>query len=100
TGGRGGALRVLGNGTFTSTEPTLGLLLCRTPPDVPGPPVTPGNPNNVAAATFTGGVSTIEKITLGFDARVTTGSATVTLNGGALYVGTGGIVKNGAAGLT
>jgi rhamnogalacturonan endolyase len=90
TGGRGGVLRVLGNGTFTSTEPTLGVLLCRT---------SGTNANNVASATFTGGVSTVEKITLGFDSTVTAGSATVTLNGGALYVGAGGIVKNGAAGM-
>jgi len=90
TAGRGGALRVLGNGTFTSTEPTLGLLLARNPGT---------NANNVASAMFTGGVSTVEKITMGFDSSVTAGSATVTLNGGALYVGTGGIVKNGAAGL-
>src|SRR6185436_6096488 len=91
TAGRGGALRVIGNGTFTSTEPTLGLLLARNPGT---------NANNVASATFTGGVSTVEKITLGFDATVTAGSATVMVNGGALYVGAGGIMKNGAAGLT
>src|SRR6185436_264238 len=92
TAGRGGALRVIGNGTFTSTEPTLGLLLTRDPGT---------NPNNVATATFTGGVSTVEKITLGLDPTVTGGSgtvtvgaATVTINGGALYLGTGAIVKN------
>ena len=44
---------------------------------------------------FTAGVATAEKITLGFDAAVTAGSATVNLNGGALYLGAGGIVKNG-----
>jgi rhamnogalacturonan endolyase len=90
TAGRGGVLRVIGNGTFTSTDPTLGIVLCRNPGT---------NANNVASATFTGGVSTVERITLGFDSAVTAGSATVTLNGGALYVGAGGIVKNGAAGL-
>jgi autotransporter-associated beta strand protein len=90
TSGRGGVLRVLGSGTFTSTEPTLGLLLCRNPGT---------NPNNVASATFTGGVSTVERITLGFDSTVTAGSATITLSGGALYVGAGGIVKGGANGL-
>src|SRR5262249_3842544 len=90
TAGRGGALRVIGNGTFTSTDTAQGLLLCRT---------AGTNANNVASATFTGGVSTIEKLTLGFDSTVTAGSATVTVNGGALYLGAGGIVKNGAAGL-
>ena len=40
-------------------------------------------------------MSTAEKITLGFDAAVTAGSGTVTLNGGTLYLGSGGIVRNG-----
>ena len=89
TGGRGGAMRVIG-GTFTSTDTANGIVLART---------NGANANNVASATFTGGVSTVEKITLGFDATVTAGSATVTINGGTLYLGAGGIVKNGAAGL-
>jgi autotransporter-associated beta strand protein len=86
TGGRGGALRVIG-GALTSTDPVNGLVLART---------NGANANNVASATFTAGVSTVEKLTLGFDATVTAGSATVALNGGALYVGGGGIVRNGA----
>jgi autotransporter-associated beta strand protein len=90
TAGRGGAMRVLG-GTFTSTDTVNGIVLART---------NGANANNVASATFTGGVSTAEKLTLGFDATVTAGSATVTMNGGTLYLGGGGIVKNGAAGLT
>jgi autotransporter-associated beta strand protein len=89
TGGRGGAMRVL-NGTFTSTDITNGIVLGRT---------NGANANNVASATFTGGVSTVEKFTLGFDPAVTAGSATITINGGALYLGSGGIVKNGSAGL-
>ncbi len=89
TSARGGAMRVIG-GTFTSTDTTLGVLLGRT---------NGTNANNVAAATFTGGVSTVEKFTLGFDSTVTAGSSTITVNGGSLYVGSGGIVKNGAAGL-
>ncbi len=89
TGGRGGAMRVIG-GAFASTDTANGIVLART---------NGTNANNVASATFTGGVSTAEKITLGFDATVTAGSATVTINGGALYLGAGGIVKNGAAGL-
>jgi autotransporter-associated beta strand protein len=86
TAGRGGAMRVLG-GTFTSTDTVNGVVLART---------SGTNANNVASATFTGGVSTIEKITLGFDASVTAGSATLTVNGGTLYLGSGGIVRNGA----
>jgi rhamnogalacturonan endolyase len=89
TGGRGGAMRVLG-GTFTSTDTATGIVMSRK---------NGSNANNVASATFTGGTSTVEKFTLGFDATVTAGSATITLNGGALYLGSGGIVKNGAAGL-
>jgi autotransporter-associated beta strand protein len=85
TGGRGGALRVL-NGTFNVQDAAHGLVLARNPGS---------NPNNVASAAFSGGVSTIEKITLGYDAAVSAGSATITINGGALYVGAGGIVRNG-----
>ena len=88
TSGRGGAMRVLG-GTFTSTDPTLGVLLSRK---------NGSNANNVATATFTGGTSTVEKFTLGIDATVNAGSATITLNGGTLYLGGGGIVRNGATG--
>jgi autotransporter-associated beta strand protein len=89
TGGRGGAMRVV-NGTFAATDNTNGIVLCRT---------NGSNANNIASATFTGGLSTIEKFTLGFDPTVTAGSATITLNGGTLYLGAGGIVKNGTAGL-
>ncbi|HKX30578.1 MAG TPA: Ig-like domain-containing protein [Blastocatellia bacterium] len=89
TGGRGGAMRVL-NGAFTSTETANGIVLCRT---------NGANANNVASAAFNGGVSTVEKFTLGFDQAVTAGSATLTINGGTLYLGGGGIVKNGAPGL-
>jgi autotransporter-associated beta strand protein len=89
TGGRGGAMRVL-NGTFASTDTANGIVLCRT---------NGSNANNVASATFAGGMSMVEKFTLGFDPTVTAGSATITINGGALYLGSGGIVKNGSAGL-
>jgi rhamnogalacturonan endolyase len=90
TSGRGGSMRVINNGTFTSTESSLGILMCRN---------NGTNANNVASATFTSGLSTVAKFTLGFDSTVTAGSATVTINGGSLYLGSGGIVKNGAAGL-
>jgi rhamnogalacturonan endolyase len=86
TSGRGGAMRVTG-GTFTSTDTVDGLVLSRQDEG--------GNANNVAAATFSGGVSTVEKVTMGYDAGVTAGSATLTVNGGALYLGGGGIVRNG-----
>lgn len=87
SGGRGGALRVIG-GTLISTDTAYGLLLCRN---------NGTNTNNVGTAFFTGGVSSVEKFTLGYDANVTAGSATITLNGGTLYLGSGGIVKNGAS---
>ena len=90
TSGRGGSLRVLNNALFTSTDSTLGILMCRN---------NGTNANNVASATFTGGVSTIEKFTLGFDPTVNAGSATITINGGTVFLGAGGIVKNGANGL-
>ena len=87
TGGRGGAMRVIG-GTLISTDTQYGVLMCRN---------NGTNTNNVAQAIFTGGVSSIEKFTLGYDASVTAGSATITINGGTLFLGSGGIVKNGAA---
>jgi rhamnogalacturonan endolyase len=89
TAGRGGGVRVTG-GVLTSTDPAFGLVLART---------NGANTNNVAEADFLGGVSTFEKITLGYDATVTDGSGTVTVDGGALYLGGGGIVKNGTEGM-
>ncbi|HEX6623760.1 MAG TPA: HYR domain-containing protein, partial [Pyrinomonadaceae bacterium] len=88
--GRGGALRVTGNGVLNVRDAALGLVLSRRGGT---------NANNVASATFSGGVSTIEKFTLGFDNLVTAGSATITIDGGTLFVGGGGIVKNGTNGL-
>ena len=88
TGGRGGAFRVTG-GELHVTDSDLGVVMSRNPGT---------NPNNVSQANFLGGVSVIEKFTLGFDPTVTAGSATITINGGAVYLGGGGIVKNGAAG--
>ena len=90
TSGRGGSMRVLNNAVFNSTDSSLGILMCRN---------NGTNANNVASATFTGGLSTIQKFTLGFDPTVTAGSATITINGGTVYLGSGGIVKNGGAGL-
>ncbi|HEX8144064.1 MAG TPA: Ig-like domain-containing protein, partial [Pyrinomonadaceae bacterium] len=90
TAGRGGALRVTG-GTFIADDDVNGIVLSRT---------NGTNANNVSSATFTGGVSTVEKFTLGFDSTVNAGSATITVNGGSLYIGSGGIVKKGTSGLT
>ncbi|HEU4932964.1 MAG TPA: immunoglobulin domain-containing protein, partial [Pyrinomonadaceae bacterium] len=90
SGGRGGQMRVT-NGTFTSTNTTAG----NTPGGIVMAQNRSGNANNVARAFFSGGVSTVEKFTLGFDSAVNAGSATITLDGGALYIGAGGIVKNG-----
>src|SRR5262245_16252974 len=55
----------------------------------------------LADALFTGGTSTVEKFTMGFDSNVTGGTINLTVNGGTanLYVGSGGIVKNGTSGL-
>jgi autotransporter-associated beta strand protein len=90
SGGRGGAIRVIG-GSFTSTEASNGVILSR---------VNGTNANNVASLTVTAGTATVEKITLGFDSAVNAGSGTVRVNGGALYLGAGGIVKKGTAGMT
>ena len=90
TAGRGGGLRIL-SGRLTSTDTTFGLVLDRN---------SGANTNNVATASFLGGIATLEKITLGYDSTVVAGSATVTVNGGALYLGSGGIVKNGTNGMT
>ncbi len=84
--GRGGHMRVTG-GTFTSTDTTSGIIITR-------------RTTNSSDANFLGGVSTVEKILLGYDSTVVAGSATLALNDGTLYVGSGGIVKNGTAGLT
>jgi autotransporter-associated beta strand protein len=89
TSGRGGAFRVTG-GELRVTDTEFGIVMSRNPGT---------NPNNVSQANFLGGVSIIEKFTLGFDPTVTAGSATITINGGALYLGSGGIVRNGSAGL-
>jgi uncharacterized repeat protein (TIGR01451 family) len=77
---RGGAMRVLG-GTFTSTDAANGIVMSQ-------------RNNNTSIATFTGGVSTAEKLIMGYTSSMTQGVATLTIDGGSLYVGSGGIIKN------
>ncbi|HEX7317233.1 MAG TPA: Ig-like domain-containing protein [Pyrinomonadaceae bacterium] len=89
TAGRGGALRVT-SGVFNSTDTVNGIVLSKT---------NGTNANNVSVVTFSGGTSSVEKFTLGFDSTVNAGSATLALSGGSLYVGGGGIVKKGTSGL-
>jgi rhamnogalacturonan endolyase len=84
--GRGGQMRVT-NGTFNATNTTDGIILGR-------------RAANVANALFSGGTSVVERIKLGYDGTVNSGTATLTVNGGALYLGSGGLVKNGTSGLT
>lgn len=90
TATRGGALRVT-SGVFNSTDTVNGIVLSKT---------NGTNANNVSFATFSGGTSSVEKFTLGFDSTVNAGSATLALSGGSLYVGGGGIVKKGTSGFT
>jgi autotransporter-associated beta strand protein len=86
SGSRGGQLRVTG-GALTVTNAVDGIILSRRSP-------------NVANASFLGGVTTTERFKLGFDAAVTSGSANLTINGGTVYVGAGGIERSGSGTFT
>jgi len=90
TAGRGGQVRVLG-GRLNVTDTDYGIIMSRR---------NGANANNVAELTVTGGVVNASRITLGYDDLVNAGTATVLLNGGSLYLGAGGLVKNGTAGMT
>lgn len=79
SGGRGGAMRVTGNARFESTHAATGVNIV-------------ARQNNNSTAFFTGGVSVVERFTLGATG-VTTGLATLNINGGTVYVGSGGIVR-------
>ncbi len=81
TGGRGGQLRVTG-GTF-NVAAEGGLVLG-------------ARAGNVATGEFSGGTSTFEKITLGLTSAVNSGTAALTLDGGTIYLGSGGLVANGS----
>ena len=89
SGGRGGQLRVTG-GAFTAVAPLVGENI------PPGGIVLSARAGNVARANFSGGISTVEKFTLGLTSTVNSGTATLTVDGGTLRVGSGGIVANGS----
>ncbi len=78
TGGRGGHIRV----TDGSLQVGEGIVMVL-------------RDTNAASTSFLGGVSTIEKFTLGSDASIENGTATILLDGGTLYLGAGGIVSHG-----
>lgn len=78
---RGGAVRVTG-GRLTVTEPNAGIILSKK-----------NGSSNIGLLFIQGGITTTEKITLGFDENITGGSGTVALTGGTMFVGSGGIVK-------
>jgi autotransporter-associated beta strand protein len=92
TAGRGGVIYLSG-GELAVTGATNGLVMARNPGG------TNANTNNVAKLIITGGAANLAKLTLGYDATVSAGSASVTVSTGELNLGAGGIVKNGAAGL-
>lgn len=84
--GRGGQLRVT-NGSFFANNTTDGIILGR-------------RAANVSNANFLGGISIVERIKIGYDSAVNTGSATLLVNGGSLYLGSGGLTRNGAGTFT
>ena len=92
TAGRGGVIYLSG-GELAVTGATHGLVMARNPGG------SNANTNNVAKLLITGGVANLARLTLGYDATVSAGSASVTVSAGELNLGAGGIVKNGASGL-
>jgi TonB-dependent receptor len=90
TSGRGGAVRVTA-GRLTVLEPEYGLVLGRLWFNA-----SSTNANQVPLLLLTGGITTISKISFGFDETVSAGSGTVSLSGSAaLYLGAGGMEKKG-----
>lgn len=88
TAGRGGVI-YLSAGELAVNGAANGLVMSR----------NNANTNNVSKLLITGGTANLAKLTLGYDATVTAGSATVTVTNGSLNLGAGGIVKNGTSGL-
>lgn len=79
---RGGVMRVTA-GRLTSTDLAGGGLVF-------------SNRNaNTSLGFFTGGVTTVEAISLG-GVDIASGSVTITVDGGSIYLGSGGLVKRGA----
>ena len=76
--GQTSSLRVTG-GQFSVADTTTGLIL-----------LTKSNATNTANVTFSGGTSTIEKITMAALGS-NTGTMNLTLSGGNLYLGAGGL---------
>ncbi len=85
TSNRGARMRIKG-GRLNVTEPNDGLVLAKK---------NGSNANNIASLYLFGGTATLSKLTLGFDATVTGGYGLVSLEGGSLYLGSGGLVKKG-----
>ena len=83
---RGGVMRVTA-GRLTNTDTVGGGLI-----------LAVRNPNT-AHGWFTGGVSTLEVLTLGGPDN-NAGAATLHFEGGEVYLGSGGLVKGGGAGMT
>ena len=96
TSTRGGIINNSG-GEFNVTDTAFGLVMSRNPNTAT--PAGTNNPNNVSKLTITGGVSNLGRLTLGYSSTSSAGAATVTLSGGELNLGAGGIVKNGTSGL-
>lgn len=82
---RGGVMRVTA-GRLTSTDLAGGGL------------VFSRRNANTSLGYFTGGVTTLEVLTLG-GAGIASGNATITVDGGAIYLGSGGLVKGGGPGM-
>lgn len=89
TSGRGGVIYLSG-GVLNVHDASHGLVMSRN---------RGTNTNNVSKLLVTGGVANLGRLTLGYDAAVSAGAATVALNNGELNLGAGGLVKNGASGL-
>jgi rhamnogalacturonan endolyase len=97
TDGRGGVIYLSG-GELAVTGTTNGLVMSRNPGAT--------NTSNVSKLLITGGVANLSKLTLGYDATVTGGSATVTVTNGTLNLGfdqtlalgSESIVRNGTGG--
>jgi len=87
---RGGGIRITG-GAFTNTDTSTngGLVLLGSTAN--------RTVSNFAMAEFAGGVSSVQKVSLGADSTLATGVANLYVDGGTLYVGSGGINRAGTA---